>query len=135
MAEYLLRKRLGTGSRWTAESAGVAAMAGLAASAEAIAVLAERGIDMNGHLSRPADEKQIASASLVVVMTASHAEQLRELFPRAVDDKVFVLKSFGPEAGGDIEDPIGMSLEAYRAVRDEIGASLPGLMEFMETLK
>ncbi|MBN1558230.1 MAG: low molecular weight protein arginine phosphatase [Lentisphaerae bacterium] len=134
LAEYLLRARLDPSSGWMAASAGLAAIEGLGASDEAVNVAAERGVDLHGHASRPVREKDIASAALVVVMTASHAQQLGELFPQAVDEKVFRLRAFAPGGDGDIDDPMGLSLEAYRAARDAIEESLPGLMEFMRTL-
>lgn len=127
MAEYLLRHWLGPDSPWEVRSAGVAAPTGMPASEEAVAVLAEQGIAAAGHRSRPLDEGLVDAADRVVVMTANHRRIVLQRFPKA-RGKVFLLTSFG-HAGRDedIADPIGMPLEAYRDVRDEMNAVLPDL--------
>ena len=137
IAEYLLRDRLGSNADWQIASAGVLAADGQAASAEAIRVMAERGIDMAGHRSRMLDRELVDAASLVVVMTGGHRDQIRLLHPHPeVMQKMFLLKSFDTRMrGGDVDDPIGMSVEVYRGVRDEIDAALPGLMAFMKSLE
>jgi protein-tyrosine-phosphatase len=134
MAEYLLRKRLGGNQAWRTASAGLAAAEGLPASEPAVDILRERGIDLRPHRSQPVTSELIDAAAVIVVMTAGHREQLRAIAPRA-REKTFLLRSFHPAGGGDIEDPIGRSAEAYREVRDEIESSLPGLAEFMESLQ
>jgi protein-tyrosine-phosphatase len=133
MAEYLLRQRLGAEGTWQISSAGLSALPGLPASEPAVAAMAERGIDLRPHRSRAADRQLIDAASLIVVMTASHSEQLKRLAPSSTE-KTFLLKSFDAASRRqDIEDPIGLSCEAYRSVRDE--AALPGLIEFLRSLE
>lgn len=135
MAEHMLRRRLGVDSDWNVCSAGLAAGYGMTASTPAIEVLAESGIDMSEHRSRPVDREMVDAASMIVVMSASHYDQMRLLFPY-VKGKVFLLKSFDPSARcGDLEDPIGASIGTYRRIRDEIAAALPDLMEFMDRLE
>jgi protein-tyrosine-phosphatase len=134
MAEYLLAHRLGPESNWTVGSAGTIAAYGMGASPAALTALEERGIDGSAHRSRPLDKELVDSAAVIVVMTASHREQLRTLFPQQAD-KVFTLKSFDAASqGGDVDDPLGLSVDAYRDIRDEIEAALPGLIEFMRVL-
>ena len=136
MAEYLLRKRLGPDSSWTIGSAGVAAARGMPASRAGVEALAEQGIDLAPHRSRPLDGRLIERATLIVVMTTGHLSQVRLVAPRAADQKTFVLTSFDPASGGrDIEDPIGMSIDTYRQIRDDIDAALPGLITFMNSLE
>jgi protein-tyrosine-phosphatase len=136
MAEYLLRARLGDKSDWEVTSAGLAALPGGSASFEAMRVLGERGIDLSGHQSRLVSERLAASATLVVCMTAFHVAQLRALFPEAVYEKIFLLRSFDESASGaDLADPIGSSIDTYRRVCEQIEAALPGLMAFMKELK
>ena len=134
MAEYLLKRRLGGDSAWQVCSAGTAAGSGMHASSEAIRALREKGIDGTVHLSRPLTREFVDAAAVVVVMTAAHREQVRMAYPEAAE-KVFLLKSFGPDGSGDVEDPLGASLETYRGVRDEIEAVLPGLESFLECLQ
>lgn len=136
MAEYLLRARLGPATGWRVASAGLAALPGGGASLEALRALGERGIDLTPHRSRLVDEPMVTSAELVIVMTSFHAEQLQALFPEAVYDKVFLLRSFDESAfSAELADPIGSSIETYRTVRDQIESALPGLMAFMKELK
>jgi protein-tyrosine phosphatase len=127
MAEYLLRRWLGPDSAWEVQSAGVAAADDMPASQAAVMALAELGIDAAGHRSRSLDEGLIDAADLIVVMTSDHRRHVLHRFPRA-RGRVFLLKSFG-HAGRDqdIADPIGLPLEAYREVRDEMNAVLPDL--------
>jgi protein-tyrosine-phosphatase len=132
MAEYMLKARLEPGSTWEVGSAGVSAVSGMTASAEAVMAAADMGIDLKPHRSRPVHPKLIDSADLIVVMTASHRIQMEILFPRAAD-RTYLLKTFDSEAKtDDIEDPIGMPVDTYRKMRDEIDSALPGLVEFMK---
>lgn len=134
MAEYLLRDRLGQGSGWEVGSAGLSTCDGMSASGAAVIALREFDIDMKMHASRVVSRELVDSASLIVVMTASHLTQLRAMYPSAVE-KSFLLKSFAPDGrGGDVEDPIGASVDVYRGIRDEIEEALPELISFMQSL-
>jgi len=134
MAEYFLRDRLGPDSEWRVCSAGLSAGNGMTASEGAIEVMKERDIDMRPHRSRPVDLDLISRTAVIVVMTGAHREQLEALFP-AAKERVFRLRSFtASEGGGDIEDPIGLSLDTYRAVRDRIDKALPGVVSFLDNL-
>jgi protein-tyrosine-phosphatase len=105
------------------------------ASAEAVKAAADKGVDMRAHRSRPVHQKPVNAADLIVVMTASHRIQMEILFPDAVD-KIYLLKTFDSEAKTeDIDDPIGMPVDTYRNMREEIARALPGLMEFMSTFE
>lgn len=135
MAEYLLRHSVPESSGWVICSAGVAAPPEMPASEPAIEALDEIGIDLRPHRSRQLDQEMVAAATLIVVMTSSHRRLVWSIAPGGAH-KVVLLKSFDPAAGDlDVEDPIGMSLEVYREVREEIRAALPGLIAFMEVLK
>ena len=132
MAEYLLRARLGADSEWTVSSAGLAAGVGMTASLPAVRVLAEEGIDLTPHRSRPLDRSLVDAATIIVVMTAAHRRQMAFGFPDAME-RVFLLGSFGP-GRGDVPDPIGLADEAYDRIRDLISEALPDLLSFLETL-
>ena len=135
MAEYLLKDRLGVDAEWDVASAGVIAGRGVPASRPAVAVLAEKGIDLNQHASRPLDASLSEAAALIVVMTSSHRAEVLHLFP-AAREKVFLLRSFDPERDGDdVDDPIGASVNVYSRVCGEIETALPGLIEFMGRLE
>jgi len=135
MAEYMLRKRLGPGTEWDVISAGTAAGYGMRASEEAVHVLGEVGIDLGPHRSRPVEKALVDDASVVVVMTAGHREQMKALFP-GIAEKLFLLKSFSAGGqGGDVEDPIGGSPGEYRKVRGELESAMPELVSFLQNLQ
>jgi protein-tyrosine phosphatase len=130
MAEYLLRHRLGPGRRWVVTSAGVAAARGMPASDAAVRVLDELGIDLRGHRSRPLTRDLLDRAEVVVVMTASHRDQVHAMAPESAG-KVHLLRAFHPTEDGDVLDPIGLSEDAYRRIRDEVTEALPGLLAYL----
>jgi protein-tyrosine phosphatase len=134
MAEFLLRESLPADSGWRICSAGVHTGNGLPASREAVKALAEMGIDLTPHRSRALTREEVDASHVIVVMTAAHRDVVLLLYPGA-EEKVFLLKSFkGGSDRGDVEDPIGMPVEAYRRTRDEIRAAIPGLAEFLRKL-
>lgn len=134
MAEYMLRARLGPASPWRVGSAGVAAVEGAPASAPAVSVLREMGLDLRPHRSRQLTPELVDAAALLVVMTNLHSVQIRMIRPRAAE-RIFLLKSFDPVGDRiDIADPIGLSTAQYRQTRDEIEEALPGLVSFMKSL-
>ena len=133
MAEYMLKKRLGPDSCWHVTSAGTFASYGAPASENAVKVLAERGVNLRSHLSKPLTRDLIDGAALIVVMTAAHREQLLE-HVGGISEKLFTLKSFTSGGEGDVQDPIGLSIDTYRAVRDEIESALPELTGLLEEI-
>lgn len=128
MAEQLLLHWLGPDTPWEVRSAGIAAVSGLPASEEAVIALAEKNLDASRHVSRVLDQGLVDAADHIVVMTDDHRRMVQRRFPGA-KGKVSLLKSYGPAGdGGDIEDPIGLSLAAYRQARDEMNAVMPDLV-------
>ena len=81
MAEYLLRRRLGKQADWKISSAGLFTGNGMAASQPAIEVMQEQAIDLTPHRSRVVTKDIIDAATLIVVMTATHAAELKRRFP------------------------------------------------------
>lgn len=133
MAEFLLRERLGRNSAWSVSSAGCMATPRLPASAEAIRTLRQRGIDLRPHRSRRVTADLIDAATLIVVMTRAHRDQLQTLYPNSLS-RVYLLKTFDPLAAEqDVNDPIGMPDSIYGNTCEEINAALPALIKYMET--
>ncbi|NQU40625.1 MAG: low molecular weight protein arginine phosphatase [Lentisphaerae bacterium] len=132
MAEYLLRAYPGLDAGWDVCSAGLAATFGVPASHEAVDVMREKEIDISLHSSRPFGAELVKAASIVVVMTRDHMNMMELFYPDAVH-KVRLIKSFDPQARGeDLRDPIGMSHDVYRGIRNEIERALPGLVASLE---
>lgn len=122
MAEYLFRAHLTSRPDWKVASAGVATVNGAPPSRFATEAVAEMGIDLRFHKSRMITGGLMDDTTLVVVMTEGHREQVCAAFPDA-EDRVHLLKSF-TSSPGDILDPIGLSFDVYRSVRDEIAEAL-----------
>ncbi len=133
MAEYLLRRRLGKQIDWQVGSAGLFTGNGMAASLPAVEVLREQTIDLTPHRSRVVTKDIIDAATLIVVMTVTHAVELKRRFPET-QDRIYLLKSFDPGCGGgDIPDPLGGTIAQYRTIRDEIEAALPDLILYLKS--
>jgi protein-tyrosine-phosphatase len=135
MAEYMFRDHIrGTHPDWQILSAGTFAGRGNPASRFAVKALKEIAIDMRAHRSQPLTDELVQRADMIVTMTEGHVAELLERYPYA-KDKTFMLKSFDPASdGGDVMDPIGLSLDVYRYIRGEISNALWGLGERIGTL-
>ena len=107
MAEALLKRELEVLGRTdvTVSSAGVAAYEGAKASAYAVEVLREEGIDLSQHRSRPATREMLESAT-VLCMTQGHLLRVKTLCPTA-DARLFCIDR-------DVPDPFTGSLDTYR---------------------
>ncbi len=135
MAEYLLRDRLGPRATWRVSSSGTAALPGYSASDEAVHTLRARNLDLRPHRSRIITRQQVDAATVIVVMTRAHRDQIERLFPD-VRDKLYLLKTFDPQAAEpDLEDPIGMPLHVYGEACEEVEKALPGLIRYMDTFR
>ncbi|MFZ5649206.1 MAG: low molecular weight protein arginine phosphatase [Bacillota bacterium] len=99
-------------------SAGTFAVSGLPASANAVAVMEEMGMDLKGHRSTVLDGKLIEEADLVLTMTSRHRQTVLKICPRAAG-KVFTLGEYAGMAG-DVPDPFGAGLDVYRRVADQM---------------
>jgi protein-tyrosine phosphatase len=134
MAEALLNAALEPRAPWRARSAGTQALTGQPASPDAIRALAEIRLDLSPHRSRLLTLPAIEEATLIVPMTRLHRDMLLAWRP-AAGDKIFLLRHFDGRAGDeDLDDPIGGTLDTYRACRDAIKACLPELLAFLRIL-
>jgi protein-tyrosine phosphatase len=102
-------------------SAGTGTEDGRPASAGAISVMHELGIDLTAHRSRT-----LATAlgggkrpDIIYALEPNHAAALRSRYPE-VADRVAVLR---PDGKG-VPDPYGDDLEVYRSARDAIRAAV-----------
>ncbi len=134
-AEALLRHRLAEAGLddWQVASAGTWGLEGHAASAHAVQILGERGMDLTGHRARKVTREMMERADLVLVMTQGHAEALRLDFPDQAD-KVYLLSEMKGGRRYDIQDPYGGPLEAYRACIDELTDLIDGGFERIRAL-
>ena len=114
MAEATFNALAGdTGLPWRARSAGVFAAEGYPMAPEAREVLAESGIPVGEHRSRPLTQEMLREADLVLAMTPRHVEEMRRL-PGELPDYVYVLPEYVGN-GSAVADPYGLTISAYRA--------------------
>lgn len=107
-------------------SAGTVAWPGQPAADEAVAAMAERGLDLSQHRARRLDHALTEPYALILTMTRSHKAQVLQAVGEGV--RVYTLREYArPELKPeqvDIADPFGSSLEVYRRSADELAAEL-----------
>jgi protein-tyrosine-phosphatase len=100
-------------------TAGLMAPAGMPVSAEACTVMREAGIDISQHQTTRLTAQLVDEADLILTMTDNQCRQLRERFPR----KALTIQTLGrisESSMGDVRDPFGAGLEAYRQTYHEL---------------
>ncbi|MFM7074354.1 MAG: Sua5/YciO/YrdC/YwlC family protein [Planctomycetota bacterium] len=125
MAEALMRgrvaRRLGCQPHELAErgvlvlSAGVAAMAGSAASPEARTAVGQRGLDLSFHESQPVSDRLVRFADVILAMTRGHRDALLRQWPEAATRTRLLSRSTV-----DVSDPIGGPLDVYQRCAAQI---------------
>ena len=134
MAEGLLRHAARGRNDFRVMSAGVGAVEGLPPSEHAIRALRELGIDISKQRSRMLSPDLVDEADYIFGMTHSHVDTILILYPQAAE-KTFLLREFDETLDSyenDICDPIGGSLETYRACRDQIEQGIVSMMKFID---
>ena len=112
------------GLPYRAESAGVHANQGNAASDGAFHAMKERGLSLARHAAQPFTLMLAREARLVVAMSESHAAIIRARYP-AVRMVVF---------DPPIRDPYGGSITQYRATADALAARMEWVLEQLQQL-
>ncbi|MGQ9557635.1 MAG: low molecular weight protein arginine phosphatase [Desulfurispora sp.] len=108
-----LRDELPSGAEIEILSAGTAALRGMPASAHAVAVLAESGIDLSHHRATPLSRELVQQVDLVLTMTRQHRQQVLALCPEAAG-RVYTLAQYAAGRDADVPDPFGGDRELYR---------------------
>ena len=108
-------------------AAGIAAMMGGRAAAEAIQTMTSMGLDLRDHETQPLTELLVRHADLIYAMTRSHREAIVTQWPEAAE-RCFALSP----AGTDIPDPIGGPLERYHRCAAQIRAELRTRIDQLE---
>jgi len=111
-------------------SAGLMAPAGSPASAAAVAVAAEHGLDLSGHRAAQLDSDDLEWADLVLGMTHGHVDAVRRQAPDLPTVPVTAfLATENPRAGMGIEDPFGGTVEEYQRVWAELEQAVEAMLE------
>lgn len=114
LARHAIAKKLGVPEDGLAEkkisvqSAGAMAMPGSRATPQAVSALADMGVDLTKHRSRPLTVELIHQADVIFTMGRSHRQAVLAMVPSAAD------KVLGLDPAGDIEDPFGSDEALYR---------------------
>ncbi len=130
-------ERFQMGEEVEVASAGLQAFPGGCASREAVALMAEQGIDLSRHCTACLTPAQVRQADLILAMEERQKRILIDLYPEAAD-KIFILKEYiscpRPELSAeqlssryDISDPFGQSPAAYRKCVSELSGAVADL--------
>lgn len=104
----------------TVSSAGLAAVVGAEADADAKAAAAEIGVDLCGHVARQLTTEIGARHDLILVMEPGHRAEIMRRFPELSGRTML----FDQWTGGNaIADPYRRPIEMHRATRDRIAAA------------
>ncbi len=125
LAEHMLRQLIGSNGgmeEWQVSSAGTWADERLGATPEAVQAGLERGLKLDGHLSRAVTEEILQAADLVVTMESGQKEALLQEFSW-IEGKVGVLSEVCGQPPYDIPDPY-FTGELPEAIAEEIEALL-----------
>jgi len=135
MAEAIARHKVRERgwSHVAVRSAGIAAAHGAPASRHAVAVAAEHGIDLGGHLSQPLTPELVEWADLILVMGASHLDAVADL---GAGEKAALVCDFGEgeSTGASVPDPFGGDAEEYRRTFRELDRVLDGVLARLEPI-
>ncbi len=96
-------------------SAGLAAMMGNEASAEAVEIAQELGTDLSSHRSQPLNEQILTQADHIFAMTQNHLDALHTLGLKFENPPQLLSKE-----GEDVADPIGREKDVYRQCANQI---------------
>lgn len=107
-----------------AESAGIGAWEGAAASEGAYLVMLEQGYDLSGHRARQLTKGLADEADLILTMAHSHLGRVRELGGGARAHLLGEYAGKDPESA-EIQDPYGSELEQYRETYRELLEMMP----------
>ncbi len=116
-AEHFLRRRLRqAGLSLQVGSAGVAAWPGSPALIDTARAAGELDVDLRDHESRQVTPQLLQQYELILAMTRRHVLELYDLYPPAAS-RIFLFRAYclGQGNGEDLDDPVGLPLEAHLA--------------------
>ena len=96
---------------------------------EALQVLAENGNEVLSGTSKPLTKRLVERAHLVITMTRGHRDIIRRRYPEATRKTHMLLSYIGKRK--DVEDPVGMPVEAYRKSLKAMEPALKAMVEIV----
>lgn len=126
MAAALFRKKVSAkvkgGNHWRVDSAGTWASEGQRVSENSVKAMQSRDLDISRHRSKIVTRELLNLYDLILVMEPGHKEALRIEFPE-FSHRIYLLSELsGPPA--PVDDPYGLTLDAYEKTAAEIDAYL-----------
>jgi len=115
------------------QSAGTAAATDAAASAHAVTVMGEQGLDISGHRARAVSPEQLEWADLVLAMAPAHLAALAEL---GAGHKAALISDFleGSAVGQPVDDPFGGDVDDYRRTYEVLATAVSRLLDRLEPI-
>ncbi len=130
IAEYLFNYYAEKGNLpFVSTSAGLLEN-GAMISFNSLQLLVEKGISAYEHLSRKADPQIMSTHWLILTMEQRQRDFLQSTFPNAAH-RIFTLKEYVGEEG-DISDPIGLDLDSYREIFNQIDDVIQKLLSLLK---
>jgi len=117
---------------FTSSSAGLLDT-GSMISVNSMQLLAEQGIMSQEHYSRKINQEILSESWLILTMEIRQRDYIRNNFPDA-SHKVFTLKEYIGE-DGDIADPVGLDIDYYRDIYQQIDIALLKLFDLISPAK
>ncbi|MCH8474898.1 MAG: low molecular weight protein arginine phosphatase [Opitutales bacterium] len=135
MAEVLFRHALAAEkpplSELKVASAGVFASAHQPATENSCIALKKVKLDLSPHRSQPLTEDLAHQALLILGMTQTHVELIKEAFPN-LPGEVRLMREFIPNNPQiEIPDPFGSDLAIYQICRDSMVEAIPPLLDYL----
>lgn len=114
-------------------SAGTGAAAGAPASAPAVDVAAEHGLDLSTHQSQPLTAELVQWADLILAMGPAHMAAVGDL---GGAEKAALVTSFseGDDVGRTVVDPFGGDHDSYRETFDQLRQAVEALLDRLEPI-
>ena len=132
LAEALLRRALVERGVQDVEvsSAGTGAWDGAPASEGAYLVGLENGLDLSGHRARLLTRELVRAADVILTMSAQHRARVESM---GGGDRVHTLVEYAGTAprDGDVSDPYGSDLDAYRVTYRQLEELVEGAVARM----
>ncbi len=135
MASGLFKHKIASlpdADQWKIDSAGTWASEGSPASARSQSLLKDRGIDLEGHLSKSVTSKLLSSFNLILTMERGHKEALQAEFPD-LKKRIFLMSEMIDQRF-EIRDPYNGTLDDYKQTMQEINHILELGFEKIRTL-
>ncbi len=123
-----LAAREGPGCGFSSFSAGLSAVEGEPASANAILVMKDYGCDLSDHRAHGLAPEDMRGAFLVLTMSASHKQYINSRFS-GMYRNVYALKEYVYGISEDVKDPYGGSSKVYAQCAEEIAEAVERLFE------